>query len=68
VHLLYIKADVHLRQYLVEFLKWEKFQTKVVQKIKTHILCSKTLFWKSCRLWDIVEKYGTASQAADDNT
>jgi len=24
------------------------FQTKVVGKIKTHVLCSKTLFRKSC--------------------
>ena len=67
-HLLYIKTDVHLRQYLAEFLKWEKFLTRVVQIIKIHILFSKTLFWKSCRLWDTVEKYGTAGQAADDNT
>ena len=32
------------------------FQTKAVQKIKTHILCSVTFFRKSCRLWDNVEK------------
>jgi hypothetical protein len=38
------------------------FRTKVVEKIKTHILCSVTLFRKSCRLWDNVEKYGTARQ------
>jgi len=24
-------------------------------------------FWKSCHLWDNVEKYGGARQAADDN-
>ena len=35
------------------------FQTKVVEKIKTHILCSVTLFRKSCRLWVNVEKYGS---------
>ena len=62
-----IKTYVHLKQYLAEFLEWEKFQTKVVQQIKTHILRSKTLFWKSCRLWDNVEKYGTTGQVADDN-
>jgi hypothetical protein len=44
------------------------FQTKVVDKIKTHILCSVTSFRKSYRLWDNVEKYGTARQATDDNT
>jgi len=45
------------------------FQTKVVDKIKTHILCSITYFFfrKSCRLWENVEKYCTAGQAADDN-
>jgi hypothetical protein len=43
------------------------FQTKVVEKIKTHILCSITFFLKSCCLWDNVEKYVTARQATDDN-
>jgi hypothetical protein len=59
---------VHLWQYLAEiFLEWEIFQTKVVEKIRTHILCSITFSLKSCRLWDNVEKYGTARQATDDN-
>jgi len=39
---------------------------KVVEKIKTHILCSITSFGKLCRLWD-VEKYHTNGQATDDN-
>jgi len=43
------------------------FQTKGVEKIKTHILCSITVFRKSCRLWDNVEKYCRAGQATDDN-
>jgi len=43
------------------------FQTKVVEKIKTHILCSVTLFWKMCHLWENVEKCGRAEQATDDN-
>jgi hypothetical protein len=44
-------------------------QTKLVEKIKTHIWCSITFlfFRKSCRLWDIVEKYCTAGQSTDDN-
>jgi len=29
---------------------------KVVEKTKTHILCSRTFFRKSYRLWDNVEK------------
>jgi len=39
------------------------FQTNVVEKIKTHILSSITFPWNSCRLWDNLEKYGTAKQA-----
>jgi hypothetical protein len=42
------------------------FQTNVVEKIKTHILCSVTFFRKSCRLWDNVEKHGRARQAIDN--
>ena len=49
------------------FLEWEMFQTKVVEKIKTHILCSVTFPRKSCRLWDNVGKYGRAGQATDDS-
>jgi hypothetical protein len=40
---------------------------KLAEKIKTCILFSITFFRKSCRLWDNVEKYGTARQATDDN-
>jgi len=32
------------------------FQTKDAEKIKTHIFCSVTVFWKSCRLCDNMEK------------
>ena len=40
------------------FLEWKMFQTKVVEKIKTHILCSiNFFFWKSCPLRDNVEIY-----------
>ena len=49
------------------FLEWEMFQTKVVEDIKTHILCSVTFSQKSCRLWDNVEKYGRAGQVTDEN-
>ena len=43
------------------------FQTKVVEKTKTHILYSITFFRKSCRLLDNVENVGRAGQATDDN-
>jgi len=41
------------------------FQTEVVQKIKTDILCSVTFFLQSCHLWDNVEKYCRAGQVTD---
>jgi hypothetical protein len=63
-----MKTCVHVWQYFAQFfLEWEMFQIKVIEKIKTHILCSITFFRKPCRLWDNVEKYGTARQATDDN-
>jgi hypothetical protein len=63
-----VKTYEQLWQYLAEFLlEWEMFQIKVVEKIKTHILCSVTIVRKSCCLWDNVEKYGGAREAADDN-
>jgi len=43
------------------------FQTKVVEEVKTHILCSITFSRKSCRLWDNVDKFCRAGQATDDN-
>jgi hypothetical protein len=49
------------------FLEWEMLQTKVVEKIKSHILCSITLSRKSFRLWDNVDKYGRTGQATDDS-
>jgi len=44
------------------------FQTKAVEKIKTHILRSITIFRKSSRLSNNVENYGTTIQATDDIT
>ena len=62
-----MKTYVHL-WYIAELcLEWESFQIKIVEKIKTHILCSITFSRKSCRLWDNVERYGRAREVADDN-
>ena len=54
-----METNIHFWSYLAQpFLEWEMFQTKVVQKIKTHILCSITFFFrKSYCFWDNVEKY-----------
>ena len=48
-------------------LKMRNAADKSCTKIETRILCSGTLFRKSCRLWDSVEKYGVR-QATDHNT
>jgi sensor histidine kinase YesM len=44
------------------------FHTKVVEKVKTLILCPITLSPKSRRLWDNVEKYGRIRRATYDST
>ena len=43
------------------------FPTKVVEKVKTHILYSINCSRKSCRLGGSVEKYGRVGQVTDDN-
>jgi hypothetical protein len=58
-----MKTDVHFRSYLSQFfLELKFFETKVVEKIKTHILYPLPFFRKSCRLWDNMEKYYRAWQ------
>ena len=39
-----------------------------VEKIKTHILCSITIFRKSCSFWDNVEECFIARHSINDNT
>jgi len=43
------------------------FQTKAVEKIKTHILCSVTFFSKIVPFIRYVEKYYRSGQATDEN-
>ena len=51
-----METNLHFWSYLDHFfLEWEMFRTKVVEKIKTHILCSITYFQKLRCLWDKVE-------------
>ena len=47
--------------------KMRNVSDKIVGTIKTRILCSITVLWKSCRLWDNVEKYCRAGQATGGN-
>ena len=61
-----MKTNIRFLSYLAQFiLEWKMFQTKDVGKIKTRILCLITFSWKSCRLWDNVEKYSRPRQATD---
>ena len=51
-----MKTFPHLWQYLAElFLEWEMFQIKVVEKVKTLILCSVT-FFENCAVYEIMPK------------
>ena len=64
-----METNIHFWSYLAHFfLEWEMFQTKVVEKIKTHILCPVTFSRKSYRLWDNVEIFCRVGQATDDDT
>jgi hypothetical protein len=59
---------VHLWLYRAQFfVEREMFQAKVVEINTTHILCSVTIFQKSCRLWDNVEKFCRAGDATDES-
>jgi len=49
-------------------MRLQMFQTKSVKKIKTHVLCSIDFFRKIIPFMRQVEKYGTVTQATDDNT
>jgi len=64
-----MKTNIHFYLYFAEFfLEREMFQTILVEKIVTHILCSLIFFpRKSCRLWDKVEKCCRAGQDTDDS-
>jgi hypothetical protein len=58
---------VRLRSNLAQFLEWEMFQKKVLEKIKTHFMFNNFFPSKIMHLWDNVEKYGRANQATHDN-
>jgi hypothetical protein len=43
---LYMKTNIRIWSHLAQFLlEWKMFRTNVAEKIKTHILCSKTFFF-----------------------
>jgi len=59
------------RQVLLYFpellLELEMFQTKFVEKTKTHFMFKKSFPRKSCHLLNNVEKYSSFRQTTDDN-
>ena len=49
-----MNTNTHLWSYLTQFfLEWAMFHTKVLEKMKTHILYSETSFWKLYHLRDM---------------
>jgi hypothetical protein len=66
-----MKTNIYFWLYFAHFfLEWEMSQTKVAEKIKTHILCKITfLFFENLTICEkIWKKYCRAAQATDDNT
>ena len=55
---LHMKTNMHIWSYLAQFFwEWEMFQTYIVEKIKTHVLCSVTfLFFLNCAIYEIMWK------------
>lgn len=63
-----MKAYVHFWPYLtLFFLEWERVQTKHVDKIKMHRLCSIYFYRMSCRWKCNVKKDGRTRQATHAN-
>jgi len=60
-----MKTYVHM--YVAEFLECETLQTSLLWKSKHIFYVHQLFFWKSCCLWDYVEKYCRTWQATDDN-
>jgi len=51
-----MKTNVHFLFYLTQVLEREMFQTEVVKKIKTHILCSMPFFFENRAIYNIMWK------------
>jgi PIN domain nuclease of toxin-antitoxin system len=61
-----MKTNVHFFYHTLLTFSWnEKGLKKVVEKIKTRILCSVTVFEKSCRFLDNMENI--VERSIDDN-
>jgi hypothetical protein len=64
-----MKTTRYFWSYLGQFfLEWEMFQTKVVEQLKTHILCSIFLFLRNRAVYEITwDKYRRAGRTTYDN-
>jgi hypothetical protein len=55
-----MKTNIHFQSYLAQlFLEWRIFQTKVVEKLETHILCWITFYFENravYQMWENVER------------
>jgi hypothetical protein len=52
-----MKTKIHFSSYFTQFsLEWETLRTKVLGKIKTHILCSVTSFTENLGVYEIMWK------------
>jgi hypothetical protein len=58
VRIFYMKNYVNFWYYLAEcFLKLEIFETKIVEKMQIHIICSITFFSKNRAFYEIMAKF-----------
>jgi len=64
-----MKTNIHFLSYLAHFfLECEMFRTQVVEKIKTHVLCSVIFFFENRAVYEKTwKKYCRAGQATDNN-
>ena len=63
-----MKMFSHWWHYLAQFfLEWKMFEIKIAEEIKVYLVCSVTFSRKLYPLWDTVEKFGGAREAADYN-
>ena len=53
-----MKTNIHFWSYLAQFfIEWEMFQTKVLEEIRTNILCSINFFFLNRDVCEIWKKY-----------
>jgi hypothetical protein len=61
-------TDIHFWSYLAVLLRMRNVSDKSCRENQnTHFVFNNFFFRKSCRLWDNVQKYGTARQATYGN-